>query len=122
MLEFYERRKLKRWLYSWPIVVVLFLIILFLGQNVWGVFVTERETRVKRLERATVLQELEGRKDVLQEKIDVLSTDHGLESEIREKFEVSLEGEGVIVLVDRQEEEIVVPKRKGLLSWIADLF
>lgn len=122
MLEFYERRKLKRLLYSWPAVFVLLLIFLFLAQNVWDVFVTERNTIDKRTERATVLENLEGRKAVLESQIDKLNTERGLEEEIRNKFEVSKEGESVIVLLDKKEEEVKIEKKKGLFWWIVDLF
>ena len=109
-------------LYSWPVVLILFLIFLFLANNVWGVFLKERDTRMKRNDRALILQNLEGRKEVLGEEIDRLSTERGLEEEIRSKFEVSKEGEGVIVLLHKKEEEVKVEKKKGLFGWIIDLF
>jgi len=122
MLEFYEKRKLKRILFSWPVNFLLLLLLLFLGNNVWKVFVTERETSIKRMERATVLLDLEERKEALERNIETLSTDRGVEQEIRNKFEVSKEGERVIVLVDKKDEENEPLKKRGIFSYILDLF
>jgi len=86
------------------------------------VFVTERETSIKRMERATVLLDLEERKEALERNIETLSTDRGVEQEIRNKFEVSKEGERVIVLVDKKDEENEPLKKRGIFSYILDLF
>ncbi len=85
-------------------------------------FVTERETSIKRMERATVLLDLEERKEALERNIETLSTDRGVEQEIRNKFEVSKEGERVIVLVDKKDEENEPLKKRGIFSYILDLF
>ena len=56
------------------------------------------------------------------EEIARLDTERGVEEEVRNKFEVSKEGEGVIVLLDKKEEEVKIDKKKGLFWWIVDLF
>ena len=100
MFDFYERRRIKQWLYSWPFLIVLIITSIFLAHGVWGVYQQERLTRVIKNQRLTHLEELEIREDALQEEINRLNTERGIEEEIRQKFEVAKEGEGVIVIVE----------------------
>jgi len=100
MFDFYERRKIRQWLYSWPFLVVLIITSIFLAHGVWGVYQQERLTRINKNQRLAHLEGLEVREDALKEEIDRLNTDRGIEEEIRQKFEVAKEGEGVIVIVE----------------------
>jgi len=65
----------------------------------------EKDTRLRRIEQKEILDELKGRETALQEEIDRLSTQKGIEAEIRGKFEVGKEGEEMIIIVDNPEEE-----------------
>ncbi|MFC1733185.1 septum formation initiator family protein [candidate division KSB1 bacterium] len=100
MFDFYERRKIKQWLYSWPFLVVLVVVSVFLTHGVWGVYQQEHITRINKNQRLTHLEELEIREKALQKEINRLSTERGIEEEIRQKFEVAKEGERVIVIVE----------------------
>lgn len=100
MFDFYERRKIKQWLYSWPFLIILIVVSILLSHGVWEVFKQERQTRINKNQRLTHLEELEIRKNALQEEINRLNTERGVEEEIRQKFEVAKEGEEVIVIVD----------------------
>lgn len=122
MLEFYEKRKLKRFLYSWPSIVVLLVILFFLLSSVWDVFKIENDTRAKRAERNSVLSELEERNGVLSAEVSRLKTDRGVEEEIRSKFEVSKKGEGVVVIIDKETEKEEVKERNGFFYRIINLF
>ena len=123
MFGFHEKRKLKQILYSRLTVVLLAVVVIFLGAQVWDVFQKERSTAEKKEQQKRELSELEERERLLQEEIERLETRVGLESEIRGKFEVGREEEGLIVVVDPLEEEIVSNdfKRRSLwqrvLSW-----
>ena len=100
MFDFYERRRFKQYLYSWPAIVVLGFACLWLALSVWGVYTQERQTRITKGERQAYLEELQVREAALNEEIARLRTDRGIEEEIRQKFEVAKEGEEVIVIVD----------------------
>lgn len=100
MFDFYEKRKIRQWLYSWPTVVLLVMVVGVLGHGVWGVYQQARQTRINKDRQSTHLRELEGRESALQEEIDRLNTERGVEAEIRQKYEVAREGEQVIVIVD----------------------
>lgn len=100
MFDFYERRKIKQWLYSWPFLIILIFISVLLIRGVSEVYQQERITRVNKNQRIEYLEELENREDALQKEIDRLNTGRGVEEEIRQKFEVAKEGEEVIVIVE----------------------
>lgn len=124
MLEFYKRRRLKRYLYSPLVLVPLGFVVVWAAFGVWDVYTKERETREKRAERTEELHALEARASALQEEIDALSTERGREAEVRERFEVAREGEQVIVIVDPKEEpaEEAPPPEKSWWQKILDWF
>ncbi len=100
MFDFYERRKIKQWVYSWPTVIFLVVIAGFLLNGVWGVYLKERQTRINKQQRSVYLDGLEVRKDALGGEINRLNTERGVEEEIRKKYEVAKEGEKIIVIIE----------------------
>ena len=106
MFDFYEKRKMRNVLYSKPVLVLLGVVVLLFIYSVWGAYQKETETKEKWKAREEVLTELEGRESELEEEIDRLNTEKGIEAEIRSKFEVAKEGEEVIVIVEPPEEEV----------------
>lgn len=80
-----------------------------------GVYAKERDSRmeVARLEKKKA--EIETRLATVSKSADRLGTESGIEYEIRNKFDVVKEGEGVIVVVDK---EIPMPEeeKKGFLK------
>ena len=101
MFDFYEKRKIKQRLYSWPSLIFLIIVSIFLTHGVWGVFQKEHQTSLIRKQRLSHLEELKTREDVLVKEINRLNTDRGIEEEIRQKFEVARPGEEVIVIVEQ---------------------
>lgn len=83
----------------------------------------ERDTRLRRIEQREVLDELEGREESLREEIERLSTERGIEEEVRSKFEVGKEGEEVVIIVDNPDDEDVNKKEiektflQKIFSW-----
>jgi cell division protein FtsB len=88
---------------------VLLVIILGLGISVYDRFVIEREMAGRRAEKEKELTNLKERKQVLEEKVNYLSNDRGVEAEIRKHFDVAREGEQVVVLLEdeRNLDEIL---------------
>lgn len=105
MLDFHEKRKIKRLIYSKPTLIIFGLLVIWLSFNVFSMYKKERDTRLKRIEQREVLDELEGREESLREEIERLSTERGIEEEVRSKFEVGREGEKVFIIVDNPEDE-----------------
>jgi len=106
MLEFYEKRKLRRVLYSKPVLVVLFLLVLAFLIPVWGAYQKVVNTHEQRIAVAAELHELRTREHILQEEINRLETPQGVEAEIRKKYELGREGEELIVIVGDAKPEV----------------
>ncbi len=102
MFTFYERRKLRRVLYSKPAVVVLLLIAVFLGNAAYNAWDKASIAKNKRMEVAAELGVLQAREAMLRERIAYLETDKGKEEELRKQFDVGKEGEYAIVVVEKE--------------------
>ncbi len=113
MFDFYERRKIKQWLYSWSFLAVLFISSTFIAHGVWGVYQKERQTRINKNQQLTYLEGLKVRQEALEEEITGLNTERGIEEEIRQKFEVAKEGENVIVIVESPVNRLLVDIKKN---------
>ncbi|HEY4502205.1 MAG TPA: septum formation initiator family protein [Candidatus Paceibacterota bacterium] len=123
MTNFHQKRKLKRFLYSPIVLIPLALVVFFLGVSVSNVYKKEQETRIRRDKQTAELRALEVRAEALQAELEKLSSERGVESEIRSKFEVAKENEHVIVIVDPEQETedtappSAVPFWQKVLNW-----
>ncbi|HJO89908.1 MAG: septum formation initiator family protein [Candidatus Pacebacteria bacterium] len=124
MFDFHEKRKFRRFLYSKVMLIILAIIVVWLFFAVFDMYKKERDTGLKSAEQREILNELEERETALQDEINRLSTEKGIEEEIRSKFEVGREGEEVIIIVDNPEEknEKNTELKKGFLQKIFDWF
>lgn len=124
MFDFHEKRRFRRLLYSKITVIILGLIAIWLSFAVWSMYKKEKDTRLKMVKQAEILDELKERETALKDEIDRLSTEKGIEEEIRSKFEVGKEGEGVIIIVDNPEEESAkkIDSKKSFWQKILDWF
>ena len=100
MIGFYEKRKLKKVLYSRPTLVVLIIVILFLLNGVWNIYQKEKSTDIKKDITKEEFDAILEREAVLTKEINRLSTERGKEQEIRKKFNVARVGEEVVVIID----------------------
>lgn len=100
MKELQHKQKVKRRMYSMPVLIGLFILLVILGKGVIGVLEKERTSRehVKDLEEKALAltmrsQELEG-------DIKSLDTEEGVMRELKQKYNVVEEGEMVVVVVE----------------------
>ena len=89
-------------MYSVPVLVGLFLVFIFLTVKAHSLYLKETEVRGKADEVVNDLDKLEFRKTELQKKVDFMETERGKEEEMRSRFMVGKEGEGVILVVDQK--------------------
>lgn len=99
-----EGRLKKRLFFLRMVSVGLVGVILLLGFSVWGVYFKYRETKEKKVELQKEMSTLEAREASLKAKLANFDTERGIEEEIRSKFQVAKEGEGVILLVEPNEK------------------
>lgn len=104
MREFQEKRKIRGFLYSKKMIVLLLLITVFLFFSTIKVYLKSRDAVLKRNETEKELTELEQRKAELEKDVNRLNTKSGLEEEIRKQLSAQKPGEKVLVIVDKNAE------------------
>lgn len=104
MREFQEKRKIRGFLYSKKIIILLLLITAFLLFSTIKVYLKSRNALSKNEEAKKELAELEKRRAGLETDVDRLNTESGLEEEIRKNLNVQRPGEKVLVIVDKNAE------------------
>lgn len=115
MKEFQEKNKIKRKRRSKILLIFMFLVLLFLSKGAFSAYSKERDSRVE-VERVFKEKEaLDKRYQIMSEQSDILKSDIGIESEIRNKFDVVKSGEGVIVIVDK-DMPIIEEDKRGVLK------
>jgi len=105
MLDFKEKRKVERVLFSRVTIVILGVALAFLLSGVWGVYKKASIAYENKGRVAGDLAELQDREEALLLNIEKLKSGRGIESEVREKFGVVKNGEEVVVIVDPTTEK-----------------
>ena len=105
MLDFREKTQLRKIVYSKVTLVVFALILFLVARGAWGMYDKSVEASAKRDAAAKQLVDLVAREKELNSDIDHLSTDRGIEEEIRNRFMVAKEGENVIIVSDPANKE-----------------
>ncbi len=123
MNDFQRKRKIRKVLYSRGVMAGVFLLLLLISKATWGLYAKERESK-KNLDRVEgSLAALTIRKERLQSDIARLNTPEGIESEIREQFQVAKPGEKMVMLVDDPHSTPAEPPPpRSLMSRFFDLF
>jgi cell division protein FtsB len=100
MLEFKEKQKARKMRYSKPVLFVLAVILLVSLEGLLGIYRKHSEALEKAETARIDLLKLREREAELEKKVAFLKTERGKDEEIRKKFMVGKEGEGVILVVD----------------------
>jgi cell division protein FtsB len=104
MLEFQEKIKLRKFLYSRITLIVLLVILFFLVRAVWSVYQKQEMTRENLTRTTANFNNLQARQEMLSTEIERLKTESGKEQEIREKYGLVRPGEEVMVVVDKNND------------------
>ena len=123
MHQFKKKRTFKRRLYSKLVLIVLLTIFIFIVRGTWDIYKKSKESKRKLNLAETEFVELEEKKASIEHRIDRLSTETGIEEEIRSKFDVVRDGEEVIVIVDAKEATATEPEApKGIKGFFTTFF
>lgn len=99
----------------------MLLVILFVvAKATWNVYAKEQSSNEKRDRVVAELQMLKERERTLTASITRLSTDEGVEAEIRENYRLAKPGEQLVVIVDERQKEVV--EDKGAIRSVWDSF
>jgi cell division protein FtsB len=105
MFDFYQKRKLRSVINSRYTQGVILGLALWVGYSAYVRFDIAMEMLDRRQLAEQEAAALETRKDTLEEKVEYLSSERGLEAEMRRQFDVALPGEQVVVIVEDQAKE-----------------
>lgn len=103
-----ERGRFRRRLQSPILAIALFIIFILVARSTWEVYKKDRIARINREESEKALSLLRARKEYLNSQLKNLSTERGVEGELRSKYQVTKEGEKGLVIV----EDISTTSRK----------
>lgn len=117
MLEFQDKKRFRRILYSRITFGVVFFFCLLIGNATFDMYQTNRLTADKRKIAEDELLAVQIREESLRAQIGTLKTERGIEEELRTKFRVVKNGEGVIIVVEEEEKMATTSK-----SWISKFF
>lgn len=105
MFDFHQKRKL-RTIINAPITLwVILALTIVVGWSAYVRFDIAMEMRDRRIEAEKQTAALALQKETLQKRVEYLSSERGMEAEMRRQFDIALPGEQVVVIVDSEEQE-----------------
>lgn len=102
MKELQRKQKAKQRLYSNPVLVGLGIVTLLLVRGVYGVLIKAHTSAQGVGTLTTQVAALSQKELQLKDDVARLKTDAGIDEEIKQKFNVSADGEKVAIVVDNQ--------------------
>lgn len=113
MFDFYQKRKLRGIINSHFTQGIILTLALLVG---WSAYV-RYDIAMEMLERRELAEQqataLEAHKNELEERVEYLSSDRGIEAEMRRQFDVALPGEKVVVIVEEEDETLDIQPLSG---------
>lgn len=94
----------KRMVASHITIAVLSVVVLFLGNATWNVYKRYDMAHEKEMMAKDNLEAMTARAIVLEHDINRLESERGREEEIRMRYGMAKEGEGMIVVVDEEDD------------------
>lgn len=106
------------------VLIVLFAFLVLFGYNMIGLIGKERETSNKKELVLSQIDAMKQREKELIKNTAKLETEEGKEEIIREKYQVSKEGEKIIIIVDEENNRLIKTEDKdhGFVGWIKKIF
>lgn len=101
MLEFQAKKRFRKLFFSKGVIAAMIILVVLLSRATWNVFKKEQASAANTVEAARELAKLQNRQGLLTSEIGRLSTDEGVEEEIRSKYSVIKPGENMLVIVDK---------------------
>ena len=105
MFDFYQRRKLKTALAAPVTRVILFILVIMMSWSAFTRYQIAKDMDVRRASAQRELDELKAHKESLEGQVQYLKDDRGIEAEMRRQFDVALDNEQVVVIVEPETDE-----------------
>ncbi len=116
MKEFQEKNKKRKGRSKIVLLFMLILLVLLVRGSI-GSYQKERDSRLEVNREMKEKEALAKRYETIREQSDSLKNKIGIETEIRNKFDVAKEGEGVIIIVEKDVQVIEEDKRGVLMRF-----
>lgn len=121
MADFNRKNTYSFW-HSPIVLFILFCVLGFFIYNMIGLIEKERETAKKKELKLAEIETLRAREEIINNDIEKLKTEDGVEETIREKYQVVKEGEKMVVIVDSENKinnsPVDEPTEDNLWGWI----
>lgn len=124
MKSFQAKKGFRRVMESKPALILLGMVVIIFTWNVLGFIGKMQETVKNRKMAEEKIVELQKVKTQLSSDIGKLKTEEGIEEDIREKFGLAKEGEGMILIVDDKNTPSSTKDKvsNGFFSFFKNLF
>ena len=127
MREFQQKIKTKKRMYSTPILLVLAVFCVIFIKSTINIYQKKIESEHNMKAYNDKVTALQNRGKILDEDIAKLTTKVGIEREIKEKFDVTEDGEYVAIIVDSKDNTATNTEKKDnvfikLKNFIVSLF
>ncbi|HMO83118.1 MAG TPA: hypothetical protein PKA42_03030 [Candidatus Paceibacterota bacterium] len=106
MFDFHQKRKIRSVFGSRITQGVILLITMFILLSAYNRFLIARDMAERRFAVEEEIQALEERRQKLDEEVKYLSNERGVEAEMRRQFDITREGEQLVILLDDNEERV----------------
>ena len=112
MLDFQQKRKVRRLIYHRVTLILLAILVLFAIHSTWIVLEKKRTSQEMKDVSLRNVEELRLRDEELKWRIERLQTPPGIEEEIRSKFTVAKNGENMVIVVDDDSKNMSTTSQK----------
>lgn len=102
MFSFQQKRQLRKVFTSRAIHIVLLMVCMATAWSAFGRYQIAHEMAEKRARAEKELVELEARKAALEERVNYITNERGIEAEMRRQFDIARDGEQVVIILDNQ--------------------
>lgn len=106
MLDFHQKRKLRVLVSSRLVQLLFFVMVIGVLISAFTRYQMAAEMAERRKIEEAAVETLQKRKDDLEKQVQYLSDERGIEAEMRRQFDVALEGEQVVVIIDPPESPV----------------
>lgn len=104
MFDFQQKRKMRSVFGSSITQGVILIITLFILFSAYNRYLIARDMAERRFAVEAEIHALEERRQKLDEEVKYLSNERGVEAEMRRQFDITREGEQLVILLDENEK------------------
>jgi cell division protein FtsB len=124
MLEFQQKRKIRRILYSPVSLIALAVVAVVFARGAWNVYQKESASGDYLAQAQTELTKVSATDAQLAQSVASLQTEQGVEADIRQKFRVVKPGEQIAVIVDTSASDTpaAATSTPGFWAWFRHFF